>query len=709
MSYPSTHFFDQQCGLESISSVDVLTIDDIDTISSPYGTTTGSDDFNSSTDSITQHSDESMDEPDNADMNEKIDKIETQKIENFPKLSRNVSKLKNKFIPLFTTLYFLSIGFNIFFWWFILMFPFLLLGCLPFTLPRIRQISQTIIRCLVGICMYHATIGLERICGITVHSYGDVKELIRSENSILLMNHPTMFDFLFLFSFMAKYSTLNRLKIMPKASLSRVPYLGWVMQLSMYVFLVRDWSHDRDNFLDLLSYYRQHIQRYQILMFPEGTTLGNHSIPRSDSYVEQQQMKPLYETNTVRTLGFIEMFFNLTRLNKLLPPFPLCVPIDQIEYNNDDVLQYLNQFTDVDAIYNLTIVYQNTREVKSNTIFLGSCAHHVHIHVKRYEIVKLVKEILNYDLLESPQYFLNKKASKTHLLNVTKKLYALHNERNLIQQNGSLLRRMQSQQNKTLSNSDKAEMSSKGNEENNNNYNHHDVSNNAENNNSQNDDDQFSLSTYNLKLSKRAILEQQLSTWLTNEWYEKDSKLKAYYDTLEREAKLDPENYTSERSKFVNFSPNDYIADKTTYLWYHRYSLLITLWVVFVGLVVSYNNPFFFKCLLYYNINSLFVLTLFNLPVHLIQLNSAKLFDSWTNDEFNNIKMFERGLTGTLSDVNKVKEVISKGDKRMLGDSTIPQRYFRLQEIQEEKNRIEAEKAEKKTNQTISRARKKST
>jgi len=94
MSYPSTHFFDQQCGLESISSVDVLTIDDIDTISSPYGTTTGSDDFNSSTDSITQHSDESMDEPDNADMNEKIDKIETQKNRKFSKTFKKCKQIK---------------------------------------------------------------------------------------------------------------------------------------------------------------------------------------------------------------------------------------------------------------------------------------------------------------------------------------------------------------------------------------------------------------------------------------------------------------------------------------------------------------------------------------------------------------------------------------------------------------------------------------
>ena len=81
--------------------------------------------------------------------------------------------------------------------------------------------------------------GLLEILGVKVVVTSNAATLDPSERSILLCNHHTRIDYMFIWCLAFHCRFLSSLKIVLKKSLKKVPFLGWAMQFMEYTFLAR--------------------------------------------------------------------------------------------------------------------------------------------------------------------------------------------------------------------------------------------------------------------------------------------------------------------------------------------------------------------------------------------------------------------------------------------------------------------------------------
>ena len=56
---------------------------------------------------------------------------------------------------------------------------------------------------------------------------------------------------------------------------------GWGTEMFMFLFLKRNWADDADHIDQMLAFYRAHLPRYMLLLFPEGTDLSAENVAKS--------------------------------------------------------------------------------------------------------------------------------------------------------------------------------------------------------------------------------------------------------------------------------------------------------------------------------------------------------------------------------------------------------------------------------------------
>lgn len=77
------------------------------------------------------------------------------------------------------------------------------------------------------------------------------------DGALLLMNHRNRLDWNFLWAGMY-YSTeppAHKLKMVLKSAIRHVPFAGWVMQLSGFLYIQRRWDHDQTSMEKQLKYF----------------------------------------------------------------------------------------------------------------------------------------------------------------------------------------------------------------------------------------------------------------------------------------------------------------------------------------------------------------------------------------------------------------------------------------------------------------------
>ncbi|XP_051471288.1 lysocardiolipin acyltransferase 1 isoform X3 [Apus apus] len=112
---------------------------------------------------------------------------------------------------------------------------------------------------------------LEMVFGAKVVVTGD--GFVPGERSVIIMNHRTRMDWMFLWSCLLRYSYLRLEKICLKSSLKSIPGFGWAMQVAAFVFIRRKWENDKSHFEKMLDYFCDIKEPLQLLIFPEGTDL----------------------------------------------------------------------------------------------------------------------------------------------------------------------------------------------------------------------------------------------------------------------------------------------------------------------------------------------------------------------------------------------------------------------------------------------------
>lgn len=124
---------------------------------------------------------------------------------------------------------------------------------------------------------------IEKITGTRLVIHGD--KLPRDAKRVLLLsNHRTRTDGVLMFAVAARAFPMHAYRVMLKAAIKYVPYMGWGGQLSNFMYLSRKWEMDKPWFINMLRQYRQRRPDYSLLVFPEGSDYEGKAIQSDREY-----------------------------------------------------------------------------------------------------------------------------------------------------------------------------------------------------------------------------------------------------------------------------------------------------------------------------------------------------------------------------------------------------------------------------------------
>lgn len=219
-----------------------------------------------------------------------------------------------------------------------------LLPALPLLLvPRpwaLQAFGGVAARCQAAwLCM--ATAALRFGLGIRIILHGgpeslQIKDLLKLEGDLLLLsNHPTRVDWMFLWGLAVVIGRPDGLKIALKDSLRTAPGFGWAVQCFAFPFISR---RSREADLDAL---RQACQlhggrgRLALLIFAEGTDLSDSNLQKSWAYAEKNGLKRYEQVLHPKTAGLEACWSTLEELavaRNSAPPLLLDVTMAYEDY-----------------------------------------------------------------------------------------------------------------------------------------------------------------------------------------------------------------------------------------------------------------------------------------------------------------------------------------------------------------------------------------
>ena len=199
----------------------------------------------------------------------------------------------------------------------------------------------------------------EVIYGVKIRVTGDVSKLSPDACSLVLMNHRTRLDWLFVLSLQARYGSMRRFKISLKYPLRHVPGGGWAMQACSFLFLKRTWEEDKSRIEDLLNHFKKWHCSPQLLLFPEGTDLQPESLEKSNHYAKKNDLPEFECVLHPRVTGFIS------------------------------ICNYMRNHNDLDQIVDVTIAYPQNLIQNETDIFSKELPREIHFHVGVFDIKTL--------------------------------------------------------------------------------------------------------------------------------------------------------------------------------------------------------------------------------------------------------------------------------------------------------------------------------
>ena len=191
--------------------------------------------------------------------------------------------------------------------------------------------------------------------------FGDA--VIPGESAMFIMNHRTRLDWMFLWSPLMAFQTLDQLKVILKNDLKLVPGVGWAMQLNNFIFLRRKWDVDEGILTKMLTYAGSVGKPTQLLLFPEGTDFEPRTKARSDAFATKNNL-PIYDfVLHPRTTGF-----------------SFCV-------------RHMAAHKQLEAIYDVTIAYPKSVLQNELGMVTGAVPEEIHFHIRRYSLRQLASAV----------------------------------------------------------------------------------------------------------------------------------------------------------------------------------------------------------------------------------------------------------------------------------------------------------------------------
>lgn len=172
----------------------------------------------------------------------------------------------------------------------ILIFPFLLLIVIPS--QRMISFRRTFITFFCGVYLQYSYYLIEYVCNTKINIYSDDSIVSSEQNSILILsNHRTRIDWMYVgWCYCSFISIVSNLIIILKDSLRTAPLFGWLMQVSLYIFLKRNREKDIPHISKILSYLLALKSNPSLLLFPEGTDLSESNVVKSNQFAKEHSL-----------------------------------------------------------------------------------------------------------------------------------------------------------------------------------------------------------------------------------------------------------------------------------------------------------------------------------------------------------------------------------------------------------------------------------
>jgi 1-acyl-sn-glycerol-3-phosphate acyltransferase len=120
---------------------------------------------------------------------------------------------------------------------------------------------------------------------------------------ILMGNHQLYTDWLYLWWIAYTNKMHGRVYIILKESLKSLPIIGWGMQFYNFIFLSRNWEHDRYKFKKHLDQLKDPNDPMWLLIFPEGTNLSETTREKSAKWAEKTGVPDMKHQLLPRSTG----------------------------------------------------------------------------------------------------------------------------------------------------------------------------------------------------------------------------------------------------------------------------------------------------------------------------------------------------------------------------------------------------------------------
>ncbi len=131
-----------------------------------------------------------------------------------------------------------------------------------------------------------------------------LEKMRNTRNWIVVCNHPSRLDWLFLWSWWYRFGSLQHQKIILKNDIQQFPFFGAICNTIGHIFLSRRIDKDKEHIQNALSYHLSTQRPVQILMFPEGTNMSTESKKKSDAFATAQKKDKYMHVLHPRTTGF---------------------------------------------------------------------------------------------------------------------------------------------------------------------------------------------------------------------------------------------------------------------------------------------------------------------------------------------------------------------------------------------------------------------
>eukprot|EP00668_Euglena_longa_P036412 GGOE01046800.1.p1 GENE.GGOE01046800.1~~GGOE01046800.1.p1 ORF type:complete len:352 (+),score=97.87 GGOE01046800.1:71-1126(+) len=195
------------------------------------------------------------------------------------------------------------------------------------------------------------------------------------EPAIFIVNHQVDADWWFMWVLAKHFGKHGHLKIILKNTLKWIPVVGWGMQNFEFIFLHRDLKKDLPYLQKCVGSFLKDEFPFWILLFPEGTTIHEECIAKSQKFAKETSRPTLSKTMLPRVNGF----------NAIVGPMPDTIKV------YDCTMVYSAYTGDIPS-WNDGYDRKKDKDVPNlHKMFTGMQTPPTYVHIKEYDVGSIKK------------------------------------------------------------------------------------------------------------------------------------------------------------------------------------------------------------------------------------------------------------------------------------------------------------------------------